>query len=57
MASFVARLAMSGIDVAVHDPQVTQVGFEAEMMTQGHQELLEEDQDGDIENMGSNNRA
>ena len=32
VASFVARLAASGLDVAIHDPQVTKVGFEAEML-------------------------
>ena len=36
-----AKLAQSGFIVKVHDPQVTQAGFEFEMVAQGHHALVE----------------
>ena len=38
--SVVAKLAKSGFNVKVHDPQVTQGGFEFEMAAQGHQYFI-----------------
>ena len=33
---------MSGLDVAIHDPQVTRSGFEIEMIAQGFESLISE---------------
>ena len=41
--TLVARLARAGFHVAITDPQVTQAGFEVEMIAQGHENLLDSD--------------
>jgi len=39
-ATIVARLAQKGFNVSIHDPKVTQAGFELEMIAQGYGSLL-----------------
>ena len=55
VAMFVHTLAKRGFQVAVHDPQVTQKGFEAEMVEQGLDYNLENKENflGKIEFFGS----
>jgi len=51
-ASIVAAFAKWGFEVAVHDPQVTQAGFEIEMHAQGYGRLVA----GSEENNDSGNQ-
>lgn len=52
-ATIVARLAQSGFDVAIHDPQVTRVGFEVEMIAQGYEHLISDDKEPSLNTKNS----